>query len=249
MWLILLRCEIKKLRRTLALRLAILLPLMVVILQLGIMIKNAERFKDVNFWTMLIQGGHAMWAIMMLPLLVPLLTALLTGMEHQNQGWKHMYALPVAKGQIINAKITVAFMMVGLSCLSLILGLVIGGQLVASSVEIYANAGGIPWSIMLMTSVKVYLGAWTIIVIHFWIGYFFSSFVLSLGAGVVGVFFAVFATAADIGTYFPWLFPVNSISNVTEKIQFALIGSPVIAILLMLGGYFIAKKVLVPGSN
>lgn len=55
----------------------------------------------------------------------------------------------------------------------------------------------------------VWLASWLIIAIHTWVSVRWSGFPIPLGTGIAGTFFALFAAAASVGKYYPWLLPMN----------------------------------------
>ncbi len=56
---------------------------------------------------------------------------------------------------------------------------------------------------------KVFLAAILMVAIQFWTALRFSSFVPALALGIGGTFFAVVATSAKQGVFFPWQMAVN----------------------------------------
>src|SRR5262249_61434110 len=100
-----LSAEALKLRRTLALRLAVVTPLTIVILVFGIYAQRHETISPgANPLTGFTQLILTMWTIILLPLYAALAAALLASIEHQVNSWMRLLALPVSRGFIYAAK-------------------------------------------------------------------------------------------------------------------------------------------------
>ena len=97
-----------KLKSTLALRLAIWCPTVIVLLVFGIYAGRSEKLGDPDLLTGFAQLTLTIWTIIMFPLYAALIAALVAAVEHQNVGWKHLLALPVDRSTIFVAKWIVA---------------------------------------------------------------------------------------------------------------------------------------------
>src|SRR5687768_8102979 len=93
-----LSAEALKLRGTLALWMCLIAPATVValyVLQMTFMdYGKRPALPPADAWMMFAQSVLVLWALLMLPLFVTLESALLAGLEHANQQWKHLLALP-----------------------------------------------------------------------------------------------------------------------------------------------------------
>src|SRR5690349_16013582 len=103
-----LHAELLKLKRTLAVRMIFVAPLLVALLQFFIALNQRRVPANFKLWEAVFRNGLTVWAIFMLPLLITLETALLTGIEHSEKQWKHLLALPVPRYTIYAAKLLVA---------------------------------------------------------------------------------------------------------------------------------------------
>ena len=92
--------EAYKLRRSLALLLAAVAPLLIAIF----LFFNVVRLKHAMPWDMALQTSAAIWAFFMLPMSVTALTALLAQTEHGPRAWEHLRALPVPRWHLYAAK-------------------------------------------------------------------------------------------------------------------------------------------------
>jgi hypothetical protein len=88
--------EMLKMKRTLALWLAIIIPLSIVALQFFIVYQRGEHWtgQAADAWVEFGQQMFLFWVLLALPLFIALETALLGGLEHQGNQWKHLGAPP-----------------------------------------------------------------------------------------------------------------------------------------------------------
>jgi hypothetical protein len=84
-----------------------------------------------------------------------------------------------------------------------------------------AQAGPVPFGWLAKHAALVWLAAWLIIAIHTWVSIRWPGFVVALGTGIAGTFFALFAAGASVGKYYPWLLPMNVFS--AERFATALV--------------------------
>ena len=97
--------ELLKLKRTLALRLAVCAPLLIVLLQFGLYLARGRTMSHgMNPLTGFVQGILTFWTILLLPFYVALVAALLASIEHQGDNWKHILTLPIPQLTIYGAK-------------------------------------------------------------------------------------------------------------------------------------------------
>src|SRR5919202_5118550 len=96
------RIEVFKLRRTLALWAAILVPLAVILMTTAMNLSRATGSQfdpdQPNSWdSLMLDLVLFLWCLVALPLFVALETALLAGLEHRENTWKHLFALPIQR--------------------------------------------------------------------------------------------------------------------------------------------------------
>lgn len=204
-----LHAETLKLKRTLALRMIFVAPLLVATLQFFVIWNQRRLGDDFNLWGRISKESLSLWAVFMLPLLITLQTALINGVEHVEKQWKHIFALPVPRHTIYTAKLLIAQALAAASTLILcVLTVLVGLALTRLRPEL-PHSGAIPYIWILKHAAFVWMAAWLIIAIHTWISVRWPGFALALGAGIGGTFFALFAASAGIGKYYPWLLPLN----------------------------------------
>ncbi|MBP7689577.1 MAG: ABC transporter permease, partial [Thermoflexales bacterium] len=121
--------ETLKLKRTLALWLVLIAPLTVVVLNFLMLWQRGASYllEPDSAWQGLTQNIAAFWSLLMLPLYVTLETALLGGVEHTAQQWKHLYALPLPRWSTYAAKWLISMSVVAASTIVLWLGTILCG--------------------------------------------------------------------------------------------------------------------------
>lgn len=204
-----LHAEVLKLKRTLAFRMIFILPLLVATLEFFIAWRMPRVSADFNIWKFLPTSSLQIWAVFMMPLLITLETALLNGIEHSDRQWKHLLALPVRRSYVYFAKFGVAQFLMLLSTFVLCALTIVVGVVVMKIRPVMANADPIPFGWFGKHLVYVWIASWFITAIHTWVSIRWSGFPIPLGAGIAGVFFALFAASASVGKFYPWLLPMN----------------------------------------
>lgn len=199
-----------KLKRTLALWLAPLAPLVIIGLQLAIVLESQNYYRKQNLDSAWAQYGEQtvfLWTVLMLPLFITLETALLAGLEHGNRQWKHLYALPIPRGAVYAAKQISGMVLIALSMVSLYILLVLSGlgmRLVAPGLGFEAP---VPWMQLLQYVGLAYLTSWLIISFHTWVALRWHSFVVASAVGIVAMVVGVILFQSDWGQWYPWTMP------------------------------------------
>src|SRR5690349_25160712 len=102
--------EVSKLKRTLALWMAIRAPMVIVNLYfiVGIAGPGPLVRQGTDTWVLLTRNTVQLWTVLMLPLFITLETSLLAGLEHSERNWKFLLSLPIPKWTLYAAKLIVA---------------------------------------------------------------------------------------------------------------------------------------------
>ena len=210
--------EAHKLRRSLALLLAAVAPLLIAVF----VFFNLLRVDKAAPWAMTLQSSAAIWAFFMLPMSVTALTALVAHTEHGPRTWDHLRALPLPRWHLYAAKAlcvlgVVAAMSVLLALLTLLAATGAGWLKPA-----VAATGAMDIAGYLTLLGRIFLAAWLLVAVQLWIALRYASFVPALAVGIGGTFFAVVATSAKIGVVLPWQIPVNQLASDPARAQLAL---------------------------
>lgn len=210
--------ELRKLNRSLAAVLALAAPALIAVFAFFVLLRG----KKPPPWEMLLQGSTGIWAYFMLPMSVTALTALIAHMEHGPRAWDHLRALPVQRWRLYAAK---AICVVGLVAIMTVLNLVFTLVAIHAAGTIkpaVAPVGSPDLARFAVLNAKVLAAAVLMIAIQLWIALRFASFVPALAVGVGGTFFAVVATSAKQGVFFPWQMPVNILAKEAWRVETAL---------------------------
>lgn len=210
--------EAYKLRRSLALLLATVAPLLIAVF----VFFNLLRGEKPAPWAMSLQSSAAIWAFFMLPMGVTALTALVAQAEHAPRAWEHLRALPLPRWHLYAAK---AVCVLGLvAAMSLLLALLTSVAVTAAGIAKPAVAAtGTPgFAAYLLLLGRIFLASWLLVAVQLWIALRWTSFVPALATGIAGTFFAVVATSAKVGVLMPWQIPVNQLASDPARADLAL---------------------------
>lgn len=237
--------EALKLRRTLALWMVLLAPLIILLFQaFNFHRRGAQMVRPGrDIWTLYAQGAFGVWAIFMLPLFITLETALVNGIEHGSRGWTHLFTLPVPRWTLYAAKLLAALALMLGATLVLALGTAATGKLLALLRPGLGFAAPAPWQALLRMGTLSSAAALLILAIHMWISSRWASMTLALGAGVAGTFFALFATDRRLATFYPWLQPVRAVSRPPAEAHAAVLLGVVGGVLVaVLGAWEVLRR-------
>ncbi len=207
-WVRALQAEGLKLRRTLALWMAFLAPLVIEVLDFILYFQRGYIRQDVeNAWLWLGQQTIVYWSLLMAPLFIALETALLANVEHSNSGWKHLFALPVPRAAIYTAKLGVAMIITALSTMSLLVFTVLNGSILRKVRPGIGLDAPIPWARLLSTAALVYVSSWLLISLHTWVAARWRSFVVAMGFGIAMTVAGMVVVSWEWGKFYPWALP------------------------------------------
>ncbi len=200
--------EILKLKRTLALWLAVLTPGLIVVLQFAFVFRAPASRLRKGLWP-IVENGLIMWAIFLLPLVACLLTALLNGLEHRDNNWKQLFAQPVSRAAVYGAKVVGAHVLVAVGSLALWAGLIANGYILHLMFPA-VPFGPAPWMSMLKRLGLIFAASSALISIHVWVSARFKTFPVPLGAGIGAVLVSIIAANDRLMAYWPWMLPANT---------------------------------------
>lgn len=216
-----LSAETLKLKRTLALGLAFLAPLAIGFLLVA-MFSDMPLSDSQEHWAILIQNGHVLWSLLMLPLFVTLQMGLLANVEHGNKAWKLLYSQPLPRWTIYAAKQLISLGLIALSMLVLVGVLFVSGKLVQLVNPSFEFWKPFPWRAVAHATAVSFAASWLIIAFHMWFSIRVPSFVASMAVGIVGTVAAVLVIQSDkFGPYYPWTLPGTAVMNVLNGRPYA----------------------------
>ncbi|MGE5603181.1 MAG: ABC transporter permease, partial [Nitrososphaerales archaeon] len=155
-------------KNTLALALAFLAPLTIGFLLVVMFAQMGPPGRQLDQWGALIQNGHVLWSLLMLPLFVTLEMGLLANLEHANKAWKLLYALPLPRWSMYAAKQIISLALIALSMIVLVAVLFLSGRLLQIINPAFRFDQPFPREkVALATSVS-FLASWLIIAFQLW---------------------------------------------------------------------------------
>jgi hypothetical protein len=206
-----------KMKRTLALWLAIIIPLSVVGLQFLIVCQRGEAYfrQDGDPWAQFGRDVFLFFALLMHPLFVALETALMGNLEHRSGQWKHLWALPLPRWTIYTAKQVAGMTLIGLSLGLLVVLTVLAGVALQALRPGIGLSADVPWKSLLESGAGIYVASWLLISIHTWIGIRWQNFVVAMGVGVVATIFGLATGDSGLASINPWSVPAMVIDALT----------------------------------
>ncbi|ODS64015.1 MULTISPECIES: ABC transporter permease [unclassified Arenimonas] len=208
-----------KLRGTLALWMCLVAPAVVVavyVLQIGFGKFPPGRVAPppAEVWSVFMQSTLVLWAFLMLPLLVTLQAALLAGLEHQGQHWKHLLALAPPRHVHYLAKLLALLAMLALSQMAMFALLPLGGWALMALKPGFGLAGAPPMA-ALATKLAAIFGACVLLAaLHTWIAIRWRSFAVAVGVGMAATVMGfLIGQSARFGPWYPWSLPMQTLAS------------------------------------
>ena len=238
-----LSAESIKLRGTLALWMCLIAPGVVValyVLQITFSTFGARTPSDpLVAWHGFSQAVLALWAFLMLPLFITLQSALLAGLEHTDNQWKHLLALPVPRRVHYLAKWLVLVGMVAAAGTILVLLVPLGGWVVMHTQPAFGLDGAPPWAFLARTSAAIFAASLLMVALHTWLAIRWRSFTVAVATGMTATVMGfLIGQSARFGHWYPWSMPVQVMASkqlhLDFVIQAGLIGGVVVTALGLL---------------
>lgn len=236
-----LSAEALKLRGTLALWMSLIAPAAVVglvVLQvLAMDLSKAKVNPPEQAWENFIMMVVSLWALLMMPLFITLQSALIAGLEHSNQQWKHLLSLPVPKGVHYLAKLIalMGLVMLALAVLGLLLPL--GGWVLAEFKPQAHIAGPVPWDTLARLIPACFAAGVLMMAIHTWVSTRWRSFTVAVSFGMVATVAGfLIMQSQEYGKFYPWSMPMQLVAGDGENLRFAVVASLSGGLLVALAG-------------
>ena len=229
-----------KLRHTLALWMCAIAPAVVVglyVLQISVRDWSGRTPPPAEAWEMFARSVLGLWAFLMVPLYVTLQSALLAGLEHGNQQWKHLLALPVPRGVHYLAKWLVLNAMVFASTALLVLLVPPAGWLVSKLQPAFGLAGPPPLAMLVRAGMLIGVCALLLIAIHTWVAIRWRSFTVAVGTGMVATVAGfLIGQSEDYGYLYAWSMPTQAIVSRSVHLHETILLSTLGAVLVTAAG-------------
>ena len=177
--------EYLKLKRTLALWMVLVSPLVMVLLQFAVSYKGAGVFlrdgKDA--WPPMVRQTVEVWTLLMMPMFVTLETSLLAGLENTGKNWKSLLALPSPRWTVYVSKLVVTITLLW-AAHAVLIGGTIGSGLLLKLLHPALNLGRMPLSPFVLPMLRVSVSALLAVAIQHWVSLRWHSYTAAMGFGI-----------------------------------------------------------------
>ena len=211
------RSELLRLKRTAALRMAVLTPLVVVILMLFIAsqmpLTMLRRPGIENDWVALARMNFVFWGLVMLPLYVTVEASLVAGIDHAESQWKALLARPIPRYAFYLAKLAVIVGLAMLSTLILVIGVIVSGLVLPYLQPTATFKTPVPALAIIKQGFQMTALGFLALSIQHWVSLRWRAFAVSTGVGIVAMVLGYGMVAASQPNggwtqWFPWSLPM-----------------------------------------
>ncbi|MFD2043814.1 ABC transporter permease [Ornithinibacillus salinisoli] len=206
----LLNVELYKLKRSKIILTTTILTMFAIFQGLDFATMDGAEEMENRFLTLLYQGSMSVYSWLILPLIITVVLAMMARMEHSNNNWKQLLALPVARGKVYASKLLVGMGVIVYSLVLLYVGIILAAMVLGMD--------SIPFWWMAKRFGVLFLSTFTIIGVIFYMSYRFTHFGVPMVIGAGLAFPAMFvANSEKYWIYYPWDYPVvSSMSDILD---------------------------------
>jgi hypothetical protein len=213
------RAELLKVKFSVGFWVAFIAPLIQGAIHFGVFFFNGKHFikADTNVWELFIHSVWGFWIVLFLPMLIGIQTSLINGLEHQTDGWRSLFCLPIPRWYIYLSKALMSILLVFISNVILIFVTIIVGYLLG--LTRYPNFINTPFpSYLWFYPFYAIIGAFLIIIFHWFLSTMVRNFFVCAGVTVILTLFnIIISNEKAVSIYFPWCFPIISIEVLSNK--------------------------------
>jgi hypothetical protein len=208
------------LKRTLTVRLAIGAPLAVVLLNFVLYAQRRAGAAGDNALLGFAQINFTMWTILVLPLYIALVAALMAAVDHQTDGWKQLFVLPISRASVFAAKWIASAGIVLASTIVFAAAISTAAEILRLIRPAFSSAT-VPVALIVLRSFQTFAAACLIVSIQTWISLRYRTFIAGLGLGIVAVLVLLGGVArSGLGTVviytYPWALPPTVMARMWE---------------------------------
>jgi lantibiotic transport system permease protein len=223
-----LHAEMLKMKGTLALKIVVLFPAVVVLLEFFAVSQapfaSINRWGISDEWKALTVGILRPWGLLMMPLFLALESALVAGLDHSGNQWKSLLARPVPRWTPYIAKLVVVVSMTAASTVALVCGILLDAAILPHIQSEVVFGFPVPWAAIFRQSSEVFGLAFLALSIQHWVSLRWQSFSVAISIGIVGTVLgvAIASAAEQLGTwvlYFPWALPTLALDRQPHNIE------------------------------
>lgn len=206
------KAEQNKLKRTPLLWISLLGGIFVAVLIFLLFFFNVEEMAQSTAEPWPRYLGLSVGIVAML-LLVPyaiLLTGAIVYPEHQGGMWKHLFSLPLPRGQFYFGKLAIVLCLLLLTFLIFFAALLLGGILLGYLRPIYGfQDSALPAGQLLWVLGHTFLSLLGVVALQYWLAIRSKSFIAPVGIGLGGFILAFIAVKkSKLALLFPYCYPM-----------------------------------------
>ncbi|MDP1421874.1 ABC transporter permease [Peribacillus simplex] len=190
-----------KLKRTFIKPLSYLYPALILVIAFLVLSiqKDNLAVQYNNMWESMVVITHFI-IIFMVPMAITILTSNLSNIEHQNNSWKLLFSLPIAKSTFYFSKVFNIIRLCLISGMILFVGFIVIGKTLSFT-------GEIPYMLLLKEALYPYLGALPIITFQLWLSIRFKNQAFPIAIGIFGAVCMFFLQMNKSTTLLFWAYP------------------------------------------
>jgi len=199
-FLLSLRSEFYKSRKTLGFWAAVLLPVIITLLVfIGFYTQShkMEKMPGMMLWMQFSAGILNVMGVLLLPMFVIFITYSVNSIEHKADTWKTLFSLPIGKWSVYSAKFVYALFLVFITMLLFALFTIGFGNLLGILKPELKFAEYHMELVLLQVYFKLFLSALGILSIQFLLSLLWSDFLKPMGIGFVLFITGVICAGAD----------------------------------------------------
>ncbi|MTI69807.1 MAG: hypothetical protein FH751_06070 [Firmicutes bacterium] len=171
-----LKIELLKIKGSKVLFIAILFPIFSV-LQGAMFLQYIKRSgESFQFWRMLFSGSTFFYATLLYPMIIILVFAIITRLEHINNGWNQLLTFPIKRKNVYLSKLLLGCVIIFLNLAMLSIGIIIAGLILGGDANI-------PYNIILGKPILAFISSLPIISFQFFLSIKFKHIGVPLGIG------------------------------------------------------------------
>lgn len=206
--------EFLKLKRTLALRLAFTIPVLLTVFVVGGAYARSAATPTKDSLIGFAQLTLTLWSIVVLPFYAALIAALVAAIEHQHDNWQHLLALPVNRRSVYVAKWVSASSLLLIASLTLPIAVSVAAEGLRILKPGWMLADR-PTTMVFRGALLSYVAAGLVFSIQMWISLRWRNFIpgLAVAVGALVCMFALIPRGAGVfGNVFPWSLPAMAMA-------------------------------------
>ena len=237
--------ELQKLKNTLAIVVAVALPLFIAFLSFVIYISEGHKLvvPGINPWKGYIYHLQKIWAGLLLPLTIILEASLTNSIEHSNNMWKQIYTLPVSKSSVYFYKLLSFIFLNILTAVSLTLFIQLFGYLLMLFKPEFGFDAPSFFVESLLHSLKMMLASSAIIGFQFFLSFNFRSFIVPMVIGFCLTVGTGIASSWKYISFLPYSYPSLSTNIQNAEIWDSYVSIAVISLVfLSAAGFYVSSK-------